>query len=172
MTLKEIIKDPSTKFIDVRTPGEYMAGHVEGAVNIPLDQIHSRIREVENRNGSPVVLYCRSGNRSASALSIVQQKGVKNVYNGGSIRDVQRFLSDDEDKENGRKSFLSNWSFMRIFRMVAGIAFTIFAFVQRDVMLGLAGGVLVLLAATNTGQCGIGGCSVPARPLNRQVPRP
>lgn len=65
--------------LDVRTPGEYAEGHIPGAKLIPLDQLSSRLEEVP-REGK-VYIICRSGNRSAQALNLLQNKGFTNVYN-------------------------------------------------------------------------------------------
>ena len=50
--------------LDVRTPGEYAAGHVAGAVNIPHDALADRIGELPEPGGAPVVVYCKSGKRA------------------------------------------------------------------------------------------------------------
>ncbi len=73
--------------IDVRTPEEFQSGHVEGAINIPLDTIPYRIEEVAALP-APRVLYCRSGNRSGMAVQILRQAGVSDVHNGGSLEEV------------------------------------------------------------------------------------
>ena len=68
--------------IDVRTPEEYKDGHIEGSLNIPLDEIGKAmswlIKDV------PVVLVCASGSRSAVAEKILKANGFEKVYNGGS----------------------------------------------------------------------------------------
>ncbi len=71
--------------IDVRTPEEFNSGHIEGAVNIPVDALASRLNEVPS--GQPVVVYCRSGNRSAQASNILAQAGYSTVYDLGGIID-------------------------------------------------------------------------------------
>lgn len=68
--------------IDVRTPGEFMMGNVEGSINIPLDEVSSRVEEFKNVEGN-VVLCCASGGRSGQATMFLQQNGLSNVYNGG-----------------------------------------------------------------------------------------
>ncbi len=73
--------------VDVRTPGEYEAGHYPGAVNIPLDEIDARIIEFGDVN-RPIVVYCRSGNRSARAKAILEAHGFRDVTNGGGLRDM------------------------------------------------------------------------------------
>ena len=73
--------------VDVRTPEEFAAGHYKGAVNIPLSDIQSRLPEFGDKN-KPVVVYCRSGNRSAKAKAILESNGFKDVTNGGGLRDM------------------------------------------------------------------------------------
>jgi phage shock protein E len=59
--------------LDVRTPEEYVAGHVPGAVNIPHDKLASRIAEVPKDRD--VVLYCRSGRRAGLAAEVLAAGG-------------------------------------------------------------------------------------------------
>jgi len=66
-------KDASLYVLDVRAPEEYAAGHVPGAVNIPHDQVADRLAEVPK--DKDVVLYCRSGRRSALAGEVLAGKG-------------------------------------------------------------------------------------------------
>lgn len=72
--------------VDVRTPEEFAAGSVKGAVNIPLDQVESRITEFQGKE--QIVVFCRSGNRSGQAIAILNEHGITNVTNGGSWEDV------------------------------------------------------------------------------------
>jgi rhodanese-related sulfurtransferase len=69
--------------IDVRTPAEFASGHIAGAVNIPVDELASRLSEVPQ--GQPVVVYCRSGNRSAQASRILAQAGYSDIYDLGGL---------------------------------------------------------------------------------------
>ncbi len=68
--------------IDVRTPGEFAGGAIAGARNIPVDQISGRVAELNV--GKVVVLYCRSGARSGSAMSTLRAAGVE-AYNLGPM---------------------------------------------------------------------------------------
>jgi rhodanese-related sulfurtransferase len=68
--------------VDVRTPEEYNAGHIERARNIPLDQIKSKVSELK-KFGKPVITCCRSGARSGMAKSQLAAAGIE-VYNGGA----------------------------------------------------------------------------------------
>jgi phage shock protein E len=76
--------------VDVRTKGEYQAGHIEGSRNIPLDNIKKEAAVVKNLN-KPVVTVCRSGNRSGMAKSILAAAGVE-AYNGGAWTNLKRHI--------------------------------------------------------------------------------
>jgi rhodanese-related sulfurtransferase len=65
--------DAAPFVLDVRTPEEYVAGHVPGAVNIPYDQVGARLAEVPR--DKDVVLYCRSGRRAAMAGEVLSGNG-------------------------------------------------------------------------------------------------
>ncbi len=69
--------------IDVRTAEEFAEGHIAGAVNIPVDYIEGRLAEIPT--DIPVVVYCRSGNRSARAASILVDNGYSEIYDLGGI---------------------------------------------------------------------------------------
>lgn len=71
--------------IDVRTPDEFASGHIEGAVNIPVEEISGRLDEIPG--DAPIVVYCRSGNRSAAAARILTDAGYAPVYDLGGIQD-------------------------------------------------------------------------------------
>ena len=77
--------------IDVRTPGEFMMGNVEGSINIPLDEVSSRVEEFKNIEGN-LVLCCASGGRSGQATMFLQQNGLSNVYNGGGWQTVDLLM--------------------------------------------------------------------------------
>ncbi|KGN73059.1 sulfurtransferase [Porphyromonas gulae] len=78
--------------VDVRTPGEFASGSVSGAVNIPLDRIASRLDELKNKK--TIIVFCRSGNRSSQAKSILEQNGFSNVLNGGTWGHVASLKGD------------------------------------------------------------------------------
>lgn len=72
------------QLIDVRTPEEFASGHIAGSVNIPVESLSDRLGEVSQ--DSPVVLYCRSGRRSAEAARILDAAGYNGVYDLGGIQ--------------------------------------------------------------------------------------
>jgi len=71
--------------LDVREPKEYAQGHIPGAVLMPLSQIHHMMEKLPS--GKPVIAYCRSGNRSKAAASLLSLGGFKDVVSmdGGII---------------------------------------------------------------------------------------
>ena len=73
--------------VDVRTPEEYAGDHYPNAINIPLNEVPERIEEFKQLK-QPIVAYCRSGNRSGMAVSILKQSGLTEVYNGGGLTDL------------------------------------------------------------------------------------
>jgi rhodanese-related sulfurtransferase len=75
--------------VDVRTPGEFSQGHPKGAVNIPLDRVASSIDKFKGKKN--IVVFCRSGNRSSQAKSILQSKGIANVTDGGTWENVAQY---------------------------------------------------------------------------------
>ncbi|MBK8499308.1 MAG: rhodanese-like domain-containing protein [Flavobacteriales bacterium] len=75
--------------VDVRTPEEFAGGHVPGSINIPLNEVPERVEELRALP-TPLVLCCRSGNRSENAMRYLQQLGFTDVHNGGSWQDVLR----------------------------------------------------------------------------------
>lgn len=88
MKLKEIITQKQGTVIDVRNPFELSEGAFPGAVNIPVNEIAFRIDEIKQMPG-PLVIYCRSGNRSGMAIGFLKSAGVETeMYNGGSYSDM------------------------------------------------------------------------------------
>jgi rhodanese-related sulfurtransferase len=66
MNIEEIIQEKRGTIVDVRTPEEFLGGHVAGAVNIPLNEVLYRVEDLKALT-KPVVLCCASGNRSEQA---------------------------------------------------------------------------------------------------------
>jgi rhodanese-related sulfurtransferase len=77
--------DSGARLVDVRTKGEYESGHVEGAVNIPVSALAERLAELEPKTEG-VVVYCRSGHRSAKAADILRKAGFTQVFDLGSVK--------------------------------------------------------------------------------------
>lgn len=87
-TIRSLVTEENATVLDVRGPWEFEEGHVDGAINIPLDEIPMRVEEIRSMK-MPLVVYCRSGNRSGMAEMILKQSGVTDVYNGGGLADMR-----------------------------------------------------------------------------------
>lgn len=74
--------------VDVRTPEEFSGGYIPGAININLQELQQKLSRIPT--DKPVVVYCRSGNRSAFAANILKQAGYTEVYDLGGIIDWAR----------------------------------------------------------------------------------
>lgn len=74
--------------IDVRAPHEYAAGHIKGAINVPLPHIRAgRTPFAMADKNATYLVYCRTGNRSSTAASILASKGWKAIYDMGGLAD-------------------------------------------------------------------------------------
>lgn len=72
--------------IDVRTPEEFASGHVEGAINIPYNEIGARIATLNGlKKDDGILLYCRSGRRSSLAKQELDKLGYRKVQDGGAM---------------------------------------------------------------------------------------
>ena len=78
--------------VDVRTKGEFQAGHIDGSKNIPLDTVNTQVQQLK-KSGKPVITVYRSGNRSAMAKSILASAGIE-VYNGGAWTSLKRQINN------------------------------------------------------------------------------
>lgn len=99
--LKQLLGTPSSSelsealgrgalLVDVRSESEFAAGSVPGAINIPLDEVEASLSALEGY--APIVVFCRSGNRSAKARSILIEHGITDVVNGGAWQEVASAL--------------------------------------------------------------------------------
>jgi rhodanese-related sulfurtransferase len=80
---------PGVQIVDCREPDEFAAGHMEGSILIPLRSLAFRIGELDP--SKPVVIVCRSGQRSLTAARMVQASGFRDVTSlaGGLIAWVE-----------------------------------------------------------------------------------
>ena len=87
----ELLINDDAFLVDVRSPAEFAEGNVAGSTNIPLDQVANKIDRFKGKKH--IVVFCRSGNRSSQAKSILEQNGFKNVTNGGTWQDVNAVIN-------------------------------------------------------------------------------
>ena len=74
--------------IDVRTPGEYAAGHLAGAINIDVEASDFSARIASLDKSAPYLVYCHSGRRSAIAAKTMTDAGFTDVADGGGMSDL------------------------------------------------------------------------------------
>ncbi|MBT1073132.1 rhodanese-like domain-containing protein [Pelotalea chapellei] len=78
--------------VDVRSQQEWLTGHLEGAVLIPHEQIVEGIAKVTSDKKAKILLYCRSGRRTAIAIDELKKNGYENLINLGSIENASKEL--------------------------------------------------------------------------------
>lgn len=78
--------------LDVRSPAEYAEGHIPGAINIPHDQLSSRLAEIVSHKSKDIVLYCRSGKRVGIAANTLQAAGFSKLLH--LVGDMGAWLSN------------------------------------------------------------------------------
>ena len=73
--------------VDVREPAEFKTGHIPNAVNVPLSGLAAQLKQLQKHKDRPLVVACRSGNRSVGAAVLLRKQGFAQVYNlaGGMI---------------------------------------------------------------------------------------
>lgn len=73
--------------LDVRTPGEFSGGHIEGAVNIPLSKLRTVVIPVDKNK--VIITCCSHGLRSVKAVAVLRGRGFVNTHNGGAWGDLE-----------------------------------------------------------------------------------
>jgi rhodanese-related sulfurtransferase len=76
------LKNQGAQLVDVRSQSEFMSAHAPGTMNIPLQELNSRLHEIDKNK--PIVLCCASGSRSGMAAMMLKKNGFKQVYNIGT----------------------------------------------------------------------------------------
>lgn len=72
--------------VDVRTPQEFAAGHLDQALNYPLSELDKHFAAIDKQ--TPIVLYCRSGNRSGKAYQYLKSQGFTQLHNAGGLTEM------------------------------------------------------------------------------------
>ena len=88
MEFQKLINEvPGAVIVDVRTPQEFGAGHLQGAILLPVQVLDTKATQVLQDKNAPYFVYCRSGNRSEVAVNMLKKMGYTNVTNmlGGII---------------------------------------------------------------------------------------
>ncbi len=82
-TALQLINHKEAFVLDVREPAEFKEGHILNATLIPLGKLSQRVGELEKYRDHPMVVVCRSGNRSGSACALLSKQGFTQVHNLG-----------------------------------------------------------------------------------------
>ncbi len=92
----EMMKESANVIVvDVRTPEEYQQGHIENAKLLPLSELEEKASAVIPDKSKKILLYCRSGRRSAVAAELLVNSGYEKVYDFGGINDWKGKLVRD-----------------------------------------------------------------------------
>ncbi|WP_067133678.1 rhodanese-like domain-containing protein [Microtetraspora malaysiensis] len=100
--------------VDVRTPAEFETAHINGAINLPLDQVDAHLRQIVADAGGTMLLICQSGNRATQAQKKLCEAGLPGtaVLSGG----MNSWVASGAPVVRGRQK----WSLERQVRLVAG----------------------------------------------------
>ena len=82
---KELIERSQATLVDVRTPEEYVMGHIDGATLLPLDTLAIKAEAALADKNANVIVYCQSGGRSARAAAQLAAMGYSSVHDLGGI---------------------------------------------------------------------------------------
>ncbi len=77
----QLINHKNARVLDVREDSEFKGGHLLNAIHIPLGKLNDRIGELAKYKSQPLVVICRSGNRSTSACASLGKQGFDQAYN-------------------------------------------------------------------------------------------
>jgi rhodanese-related sulfurtransferase len=111
----ELAANPDTLLVDVRTPGEYQSGAIDGSVNLPLDQVDAHLRRIVRDAGGRLVLVCQAGGRATQAATTLGRAGLSDVVvlDGG----MNAWISAGAPV---RRAENAKWALERQVRLVAG----------------------------------------------------
>lgn len=86
----------SPVIVDVRSEGEYASGAIDGALNHPLQGLPGTLLDMGVELDEEVIVYCRSGRRSAQAKTLLKQAGFQLVLDGGPMTQLEQVLEQSE----------------------------------------------------------------------------
>lgn len=81
----ELVSKQGALLLDVRSPDEFAGGHLDGAVNVPVGELESRLASLPAKKDQDVIVYCRSGARSSRAAKILTTAGFTRVHDLGGM---------------------------------------------------------------------------------------
>lgn len=84
--------------LDVRTAEEFNRGHIQGATNVPIQELEKRIEQVAPNKTAPIAVHCQGGGRSARAKKLLDGKGYTNVEDLGSLANAREKLEKKQPR--------------------------------------------------------------------------
>jgi rhodanese-related sulfurtransferase len=141
------------RLLDVRTPGEFAAGHIAGAINIPLDQLKAVAGRLSDPALGDLVVICQAGARAATACEVLTAAGHRGpiLLTGG--------MNAWQGAGGPSNQLRGKWSLERQVRFVAGLIVSLsvgasIAWTPASYLAGVVGAGLVFASVTNT--CAMG----------------
>lgn len=85
-----------TTILDVRSPAEFNSGHINNALNVPVDQLAQRLSQQQCQidKTDRVIVYCAAGGRAGLAQSLMERAGYKDVINAGGYQQLKQQISN------------------------------------------------------------------------------
>ncbi len=77
----QLINRENAVVVDVREDNEYLSGHIINSLHIPLSYFKDRLKELEKHKSEPIIVGCKTGQRSGQACAILKKAGFEKVYN-------------------------------------------------------------------------------------------
>jgi len=77
----QLINREDAVVLDVREENEYLSGHIVNSIHIPMSYLAKRIGELDKHKDKPIIVSCRSGQRSGQACAMLKKQGFEKVYN-------------------------------------------------------------------------------------------
>lgn len=81
----ELVQKQKALLLDVRTPQEFAGGHLDGAKNIPVQELEAQLSQLADAKDKDIVVYCHSGARSSRAAGILKSHGFTKVHDLGGM---------------------------------------------------------------------------------------
>lgn len=114
ITTNDLASTTAARLLDVRSPAEFETSRIDGAVNIPLNELPAHAAKLRNEHSYPLVLICQTGPRAEQAGKLLRERGLDNiiVLDGG----MNAWAGQGRDVVRGKQ----RWALERQVRLVAG----------------------------------------------------
>lgn len=93
--ITQALEAPGAMIIDVRSPGEWSGGHVDGAIHVPVKDVASRMLTIQPDKDTQLIVYCAAGVRAAKAETILTEMGYTKILNAKTPDAVAKAMGKD-----------------------------------------------------------------------------